>query len=164
MNEEYGHEPDVPLQPVARVSVVYNLKKQAGSDEPDDKYEEYDPIATVEAVADAVGAYGFSVSLCEQDDDFAARLAEQKPQFVANIAEGRGEARGREAQVPCFLESAGIPYWGSDAVSMAVALDKLLTAGPFSATRSPSLCAPVSNRNRTYRNSPRSSPSVPASS
>lgn len=128
MNEEYGHEPDVPLQPVARVSVVYNLKKMAGSDEPDDKYEEYDPITTVEAVADAVAAYGFSVSLCEQDDAFASRLAAQNPQFVANIAEGRGDARGREAQVPCFLESAGIPFWGSDAVSMAVALDKLLTS------------------------------------
>ncbi len=127
MNEEYGQEPDVPLQPVARVSVVYNLKKQAGSDEPDDKYEEYDPIATVESVAEAVASFGFSVSLCEQDDAFASRLAAQNPQFVANIAEGRGEARGREAQVPCFLESAGIPYWGSDAVSMAVALDKLLT-------------------------------------
>ncbi len=127
MNEEYGHEPEVPLQPVSRVSVVFNLKKTAGPGEPDDKYEEYDPITTVEAVAAAISEYGFSVSLCEQDEFFASRLAEQNPEFVANIAEGRGNARGREAQVPCFLESAGIPYWGSDAVSMSVALDKLLT-------------------------------------
>lgn len=127
MNDEYGCDLDVPLRPVSRVSVIYNLKKTAGTDEPDDKYEEYDPLSTVEAVADAIASLGFRVSLCEQDDQFAFRLGKQVPEFAANIAEGRGCARGREAQVPCALESASIPFWGSDAVSMAVALDKLLT-------------------------------------
>jgi D-alanine-D-alanine ligase len=128
MDDEYGTEPDVPLQPVARISVVYNLKPQSNPGEPDDKYEEYDPLSTIEAVAAAIAEHGFEVSLCEQDDDLDRRLAEQAPQFVANLAEGRGASRGREAQVPCLLESAGIPFWGSDSASMAVALDKLLTS------------------------------------
>ena len=72
-------------------------------------------------MAAAIAEHGFEVSLCEQDDDLDRRLAEQAPQFVANLAEGRGASRGREAQVPCLLESAGIPFWGSDSASMAVA-------------------------------------------
>ena len=127
MSEEFGHEPDVPLHPVTSISVVYNLKPLSSPGEPDDKYEEYDPISTVEAVADSIAGFGFDVALCEQDDSFTERLASQRPGFVANIAEGRGTHRGREAQIPCFLESLGIPFWGSDSVSMAIALDKLLT-------------------------------------
>ena len=127
MNDEYGCDPEVPLRPVSRISVVYNLKKAAGAGEPDDKYEEYDPLSTVESVAETIASFGFSVSLCEQDGDFFPRLRSQAPDFVANLAEGRGDARGREAQVPCILESESIPFWGSDGVSMAVALDKLLT-------------------------------------
>lgn len=127
MREEYGQKPDVPLFPVHRISVVYNLKKTPAPSEPDDKYEEYDPISTVQSVADAVSSFGFHVSLCEQDDDFFDRLREQAPSFVVNIAEGRGSARGREAQVPSILESLDIPFWGSDSVALALALDKLLT-------------------------------------
>ena len=132
MNDEYGCDPEVPLRPVSRISVVYNLKKAAGAGEPDDKYEEYDPLSTVESVAETIASFGFSVSLCEQDGDFFPRLRSQAPDFVANLAEGRGDARGREAQVPCILESESIPFWGSDGVSMAVALDKLLTGRTLS--------------------------------
>ena len=79
-------------------------------------------------MADTIASFGFDVSLCEQDDEFHSRILKQEPDLVANIAEGRGSGRGREAQVPCFLESMSIPFWGSDGVSMAVALDKLLTS------------------------------------
>ena len=127
MREEYGQKPDVPLSQVTRISVVYNLKKTPAPSEPDDKYEEYDPISTVQSVAETVSSFGFDVSLCEQDENFFDRLREQAPSFVVNLAEGRGSARGREAQVPSILESLGIPFWGSDSVSMALALDKLLT-------------------------------------
>ncbi|MGI6783986.1 MAG: D-alanine--D-alanine ligase family protein [Aminivibrio sp.] len=128
MNDEFSSEPEVPLLCASRISVVYNLKKIPERGEPDDKYEEYDPLSTVEAVADAIAAYGFGVSLCEQDDGFHRRILDQAPDLVANIAEGRGNGRAREAQVPCFLESMSIPFWGSDGLSMAVALDKLLTS------------------------------------
>ncbi len=50
------------VAPVSRISVVYNLKKNAGAGEPDDKYEEYDPLSTVESVAETIASFGFSVS------------------------------------------------------------------------------------------------------
>lgn len=128
MRKEYGQKPDVPLFPVHRISVVYNLKKTPAPSEPDDKYEEYDPLSTVQSVADTVSSFGFHVSLCEQDEDFFDRLREQSPCFVVTLAEGRGSARGREAQVPSILESLDIPFWGSDSVALALALDKLLTS------------------------------------
>lgn len=132
MSEEYCQEPEVPLQSISRISLVYNLKKPVESNEPDDKYEEYDPLSTVEALAKTVASFGFHVALCEQDDSFHARLESQAPQFVVNIAEGRGTARGREAQVPCHLESLGIPFWGSDCIALSVAMDKWLTGNILS--------------------------------
>ena len=128
MREEYGQEPDVPLPAISRISVVYNLKKIPAPSEPDDKYEEYDPISTVQSVAETISSFGFNVSLLDQDEFFFERLKEQSPSFVVTLAEGRGNARGREAQVPSILESLDIPFWGSDSVSMALALDKLLTS------------------------------------
>lgn len=128
MREDYGQKQDVPLCPVKRISVVYNLKKTPAPSEPDDKYEEYDPISTVQSVADTLSSFGFDVSLCEQDENFFDSLREQSPSFVVTLAEGRGNARGREAQVPSILESLDIPFWGSDSVSLALALDKLLTS------------------------------------
>lgn len=133
MNDEFGCDSDVPLRPFSRISVVYNLKKTASAGEPDDKYEEYDPLSTVEALAETIASFGFQVLLCEQDEDFSFRLRDQSPDFVANIAEGMGEGRGREAQVPCFLESLSIPFWGSDGASMALALDKFLTSRTLAA-------------------------------
>lgn len=133
VNDEFSCDSDVPLRQISRISVVYNLKKTASPGEPDDKYEEYDPLSTVEALAGTIASLGFQVSLCEQDEFFHSRLLDQVPDFVANIAEGRGEGRGREAQVPCFLESLSLPFWGSDGASMAVALDKLLTSRTLAA-------------------------------
>src|SRR5262249_27006114 len=46
------------------------------------------------------------------------------PDFVFNIAEGRGVGRSREAHVPAVLEMLGIPYTGSDPLTLAATLDK----------------------------------------
>jgi D-alanine-D-alanine ligase len=46
--------------------------------------------------------------------------------LVFNIAEGRGTYRSREAQVPGVLEMLGIPYSGSDPLTLAICLDKPL--------------------------------------
>jgi len=50
------------------------------------------------------------------------------PQILfSTLAEGRGTTRGRESQVPCILESLGIPFSGSDSTAIAITLDKWLT-------------------------------------
>jgi len=52
------------------------------------------------------------------------RLLVSAPDFVFNIAEGQGISRSREARVPALLEMLGIPYSGSDPLTLAVTLDK----------------------------------------
>jgi D-alanine-D-alanine ligase len=51
-------------------------------------------------------------------------LTGARPELVLNIAEGRGISRSREARVPAILETLGIPYTGSDPLTLAATLDK----------------------------------------
>jgi D-alanine-D-alanine ligase len=50
-------------------------------------------------------------------------LRESRADIVFNIAEGEG-GRCREAHVPAVLELFGVPYVGSDPLTLAVTLDK----------------------------------------
>jgi D-alanine-D-alanine ligase len=52
------------------------------------------------------------------------RLLADPPDFVFNFAEGQGIGRCREARVPAVLEMLGIPYTGSDPLTLAATLDK----------------------------------------
>src|SRR5262249_50235738 len=56
--------------------------------------------------------------------EMLSRLLADPPDFVFNFAEGQGVARSREARVPAVLEMLGIPYSGSDPLTLAVTLDK----------------------------------------
>lgn len=117
---------EVPL-PIKVIGIVFNLKKPTKSDEPDDLYEEYDSQSTIDALAREIESFGFETVLLEQDEDLFSKLTTNPPDFVFNIAEGKDIYRGREAQIPSLLESLGIPYTGSDPVSLAISLDKYLT-------------------------------------
>ncbi len=55
--------------------------------------------------------------------DFLISVLENHVDIVFNIAEGWG-TRSREAQVPSVLEILGIPYTGSDPLTLALTLDK----------------------------------------
>jgi len=88
----------------------------------DDVYAEWDDAPTVLALADAL-ARRHDVILIEADSRFPRRVSRLKPDLVFNVAEGMwGPAR--EAQVPAVLEMLGIPYTGSDALTLAVCLHK----------------------------------------
>lgn len=126
--KDAGIQPGTITEPknacsVNTIGIVFNLKKQ-GSGE---SYEEYDEIETIESIKKEIEKYDFKVVLLEQDENFLKSLLNQKPDFVFNIAEGRGNSRGRESQVPAILESLGIPYSGSDPISLGITLDKYLT-------------------------------------
>jgi D-alanine-D-alanine ligase len=116
---------EVPLIPVRTVGITFNLKTGHGEDE-----EEYDPLETILALQAEIERYGFEVLLFNQDDTFLESLSRTRPDFVLNIAEGRGKTRSREAQVPCVLESLGIPFSGSDSLALGMTLDKY-TTGQF---------------------------------
>lgn len=109
---------------VKTIGITYNLKKKGVLL---DEHEEYDEAETIEAIKKEFGKLGFRVLLFEQGEDLPARILRRKPDFVFNIAEGIGSSRGRESQVPCVLESMGIPYSGSDPVVLGITLDKYYT-------------------------------------
>lgn len=108
------------------VGLTYNLKADAprfGAAE--DGAAEYEEAATVERIAAALTRLGHVVELFPFRKDLLERLARQQPDVVFNIAEG-WSGRNRESLVPAILEFLGIPYTGSDALSLGLALDKAL--------------------------------------
>jgi len=108
---------------VQTIGIVFNLKQPAD----DDTYEEYDEIETIEALQNEIERLNCTVVRFEDDGRFLQTISAAQLDFVVNIAEGRGSTRGRESQVPCILESLGLPYSGSDPVALGITLDKYLT-------------------------------------
>ena len=91
----------------------------------DDRYAEWDEPGTIEAVRAAL-AEVHDVTLVEADEDFFETIRRLRPQIVFNIAEGLNGV-SREAQVPAMLDMLGIPYHGSDPLTLALCLDKSRT-------------------------------------
>ena len=90
---------------------------------PDDHGAEYDDRETIEALLEAIRECGYRASELLLDGDFQQRVEECGPDLVFNIAEGR-QGAGRESVVPSWLEHVGVPFTGSDALTMALSLDK----------------------------------------
>jgi D-alanine-D-alanine ligase len=91
----------------------------------DDEFVEWDDRETIDAVARALSRHGDVIRL-EATDDFPQRLRAERPDLVFNIAEGlRGP--NREAHVPAICEFYGVPYSGSDPLTLALSLDKART-------------------------------------
>jgi D-alanine-D-alanine ligase len=93
----------------------------------DDVYEEYDSPVTLEIITRALENKGHRIVHLGGGVQFLDNIKKEKPDFVFNISEGRGTHRSREAQVPSVLEMLDIPYTGSDPLTLAVCLDKILT-------------------------------------
>jgi D-alanine-D-alanine ligase len=111
-----------------RIGLTYDLRTdepgngRAGL--PDDLQEEFDSPATIEAIAAALRGLGHDVVKLGDGRELLERLLADPPEFVFNIAEGQGVSRSREARVPAVLELLGIPYSGSDPLTLAATLDK----------------------------------------
>jgi len=135
------------LLPRLNVALVYNMKKEnvdgvsihprsGGNGEGGtvvatrtklqetrhDTYAEWDSETTILAVKAAL-AERHSVTMIEATEEAPQRLLQAQPDIVFNIAEGlRGPSR--EAQIPAILDMFGIPYTGSDPVTLGICLDK----------------------------------------
>jgi len=94
----------------------------SGSSDSEDVYAEWDDAETILALASAL-ASRHDVVLVEARENFVPRLRAAHPDLVFNIAEGFHGA-SREAQVPAILEMLGVPYTGSDPLTLALCLDK----------------------------------------
>lgn len=117
---------DVPLPAGAPlVGIVANIKTGA-SMELLDAEAELDSMDTVAAMGRALNLAGARAALYLADKTLPEQLLTNKPDFVFNIAEGL-TGRSREAQIPALLDMLNIPYTGSDATTLCIALDKALT-------------------------------------
>lgn len=93
---------------------------------PDDFGAEYESDATRAAILAAIEAQGHEAMPLPLTDDFCQAAKRARPDLVYNIAEGvRG--RSRESIVPAWLDHLGIPYIGSDGLTLGVTLDKAMT-------------------------------------
>ncbi|WP_435006032.1 D-alanine--D-alanine ligase family protein [Tundrisphaera lichenicola] len=110
-----------------KIGIAFDLAPVAPAlplEGPDDRFEEFDKPETVEAIAEVIRGEGHEVVLLGDGRDFLEKVLADPPDFVFNIAEGEGVGRCREARVPAALEMLGIPYSGSDPLTLAACLDK----------------------------------------
>jgi D-alanine-D-alanine ligase len=86
---------------------------------------EWDSPATVDAVARVLATRHEVVGVVEADAGAAEEFRRLRPDLVFNMAECAG-GRDREGRIPSILELLGIPYTGSDPVTLGIGLDKYL--------------------------------------
>ena len=86
---------------------------------------EYEDSRTIDWIRGTLSRLGTVVDL-PWGHDTVRKLAYVDLDVIFNITEAHG-GRNRESLVPAVAESLGIPYTGSDAVSLGVSLDKYLT-------------------------------------
>lgn len=87
---------------------------------------EYEPEATVEALENALVTLGHTPVRIGTAHDLLKVLDQVDIDAAINIAEG-ARSRNREAYAPILLEMAGIPYAGSDGLTLSLSLDKAWT-------------------------------------
>lgn len=112
---------------VGKVGLAFNLKQDCPqSGETEDAAAEYESPETVETITHALEKAGYHVVPLPFRDDLFSCLQREKPQIVFNIAEG-WTGRNRESLLPAIFDFMGIPYTGSDPLTLGLALDKGLT-------------------------------------
>jgi D-alanine-D-alanine ligase len=107
------------------VGLAYNLKTHLpwGRGNVEDEAADFDDPQTIREIAEALEAGGHRVVHLPYDAGLFAALERSRPDVVFNLAEGWGD-RNRESIVPAMLEYLGIPYTGSDPLTLGCALDK----------------------------------------
>lgn len=111
-----------------RVGLIYDLFEaypwQAW--EAPDADAENEPEETVAALEAALQTLGHTPIRVGSAHDLLRQLPHLRLDAAVNIAEG-AHSRNREGYVPTLLEMAGIPYLGSDALTLSLSLDKAWT-------------------------------------
>lgn len=106
-----------------KIGIACNLKDKYFKDS--EYSEEFDTIETIQAITEVLTEYGHDPIYLEASSEIARLVLEHKIDFVINLAEGYS-GRSRESQIPALLEMLGIPYSGSDPITLGLALDKVL--------------------------------------
>ncbi len=111
-----------------RIGLVYDVFSSFEwlASDPDDADAEFEPVATVESLEQALESLGHQPVRIGTASDLLTQLPHLEIDAAVNIAEGM-RSRNREAYVPILLEMAGVPYLGSDALTLSLSLDKVWT-------------------------------------
>jgi len=109
-----------------KVALLHNARPRSGADgQPDDLFEEFDSDETIASIRDALRELVAKVVPLAADRSLPRRLAEGGFQFAFNIAEGTGR-RCREAIPAAVCELLGVPFSGSDLLTLGLTLDKAM--------------------------------------
>jgi D-alanine-D-alanine ligase len=99
---------------------------------PADALAEFDVEETVDIIAEALASSGHRVVRLGNVRQLWKCLPDLKVDIVFNICEGLGH-RNRESEVPMLLDMAGVPYVGSDPLTLSLTLDKVFAKKIFEA-------------------------------
>lgn len=118
----------MPTTPTMGITYDTRNDFQYTSDDPWDWDAEFEVSAAIGDIMNAIEDLGLPTIEIGSAENLLARFSEyrKKVDMVFNIAEGK-MGRAREAQVPSILEAGGVAYVGSDAETLAIALNKAQT-------------------------------------
>lgn len=114
------------------IGFTYDLKSDhAGRVEgPVDALAEFDEEETIEDIVKAIESGGHRVVRIGGVRNLLKTIDRLDVDIVFNLCEGLGN-RNRESQVPMLLDIYGIPYVGSDALTLGLTLDKVSAKKSF---------------------------------
>ncbi|MFH1779064.1 MAG: ATP-grasp domain-containing protein [Candidatus Omnitrophota bacterium] len=113
------------------IGLVFDLKPVVKSiKKPNDFLAEFDTEETISSIENALARCGSSVLKIGSAKSLLEVLPRLQCDIIFNIAEGE-DGRNRESQVPAILEVVDIPYVGSDALTLAISLDKVFAKRIF---------------------------------
>ncbi|TRZ95727.1 ATP-grasp domain-containing protein [bacterium] len=114
------------------VGLTYDLKRdyEFKKNDPPDANAEFDHPSTIDVIARAIESQGVKVEKIGNASSLLEKIDHLNVDIVFNISEGIS-GRNRESQVPVLLEMAGIPFVGSDALTLGLTLDKVMAKKIF---------------------------------
>lgn len=114
------------------IGLTFDLKAdyQLKDNDPPDANAEFDYPQTLDLISQAIESLGYQVKRIGNITELLKNLEHLDVDIVFNISEGL-TGRNRESQIPVILEMKGIPFVGSDGLTLALALDKLMAKKIF---------------------------------
>ena len=107
-----------------KVALLHNPRpRDVDGGRPDDLFEEFDTDDTIASIQDALQELVAKVVPIAADRSLPRKLAAGGFQFAFNFAEGTGR-RCREAIPAAVCELLGVPFSGSDLLTLGLTLDK----------------------------------------
>ncbi len=120
------------------IGLTYDLKSDwiPSPDDPVDANAEWDKPGTIERIQEALEKGGHTTKKIGNVQNLLDQIDQLDVDIVLNICEGY-KGRNRESQVPLILEMKGIPFVGSDALTLGITLDKVMAKKIFVAEEIP---------------------------